>query len=1057
MRLFAVGLLKNATFIIIIVGLCWPAAAQVDTARVCGRVADRSGHVIINARVELIDTDREVRRSTVTDSTGFYLFSDVRPGNYRMEASASGFKTLSVTGVEVVIQDNSNHNLTLAEGPPSTTVTVSGTGTPTDITGSVSTIVDPTLATQLPLNGRSFQTLFQLVPGLVITATNFANQGQFSANGQRSNSNYVLIDGVSANVAIAAGISPGQSVGGSLPAVTTFGGTNSLISTEDVQEFAVLTSSYPAEFGRMPGAQVSITSRSGTKEFHGGLFEYLRNEILDANDWFANRANLKRSPLRQSDYGGFVGGPFLRKASFFFLSYEGLPLRQPTSSESDVPSIASRNSAAPQIRPFLNAYPLPNAGDEGNGLARAIYGFSNPSDLEAGSLRIDHHFGTSTAIFARYVYSNSEQKQRGLLVNSINTVTNTRTTLSTLTIGATSFISKRFVNDIRFNWSSTSAESHDQLDSFGGATPISARDVVAEPFTEQNSLFQFVDAVNTANPKLSIGRNVINLQTQIHLVENMSYQLEHHVVRAGIDFRGLSPKLAPTSYTQIIAFLNVSSALTGTKSLAAVTSSTPVHAAFNNYSSYVEDAWRPGTRLTLSLGLRWDYNPTPHGRGQNGLSPPAIRGIDSPSALHFATPGTPLYHSPVDNFAPRIGIAFRLRGTSQTESILRAGAGVFYDLGNGPAGNAFDGSNFPFSAAKVLLGVPFPLSAGNATPPSADNQHLSNVVAFAPVVKLPQTYQWNVAVEQSLNGKATLTARYVGQTSHSLLATQQFVGGFNVPPPFTQVFFTDGSGYSNFNSFQMQFLRRSTSGPHLLASYTLSHSLDNVSSDVTLNAIPNQFLGRNANYGASDFDIRQILSVGMAYETRKFAPHHFAGALFSDWMTEMIIVTRSSPPVDVVVVQRVGLAPYVVRPDRISGIPLYIADPMVPGGRRFNRAALSVTDVVRQGTLARNVFRGFPFAEADLALGRRFHVKGQTRLQLRVEAFNVLNHPSFGPPSGQLGSFNSQGTFIPQAGFGLSQAMLSQALQSNSLASGFSPLYQIGSARSVQLAFKVEL
>ncbi len=1056
MRACTDALFKSAVFAITVFGLPLIVGAQVDTARVCGRVADRTGHVIVDAVIELIDTDRNVRRTAQTDTHGFYFFPDVRPGNYRIQASASGFESLSVTDVEVVIQDNSNHNLTLIEGPPSTTVTVSGIGTPTDITGSASTVVDPTLATQLPLNGRSFQTLFQLVPGVVTTATNFANQGQFSANGQRSNSNYVLVDGVSANVAIAAGISPGQSVGGSLPAVTTFGGTNGLISTDDVQEFAVVTSSYPAEFGRMPGAQVSITSRSGTKEVHGGLFNYLRNELFDANDWFANRSNLGRAALRQNDFGGYIGGPFYRKApTFFFLSYEGLSLRQPTSAESDVPSIASRVAAAPEIKPFLNAYPLPNGADEGNGLARAIYGYSNPSNLEAGSLRIDHHFGSSTAIFGRYVHSDSEHKQRGVVVNSINTVTDTRTTLSTLTIGATNFISGRIVNDVRFNWSSSLSESYDQLDNFGGAIPISPKAIFPQPFTQQDSLFQFAASVNTANPRLSMGRDVYNVQEQVNVIDNISYRLPRQLLSAGIDIRNLSPRLIPTLYTQNATFLNISSALVGSRALVAVGSFTPVHSVFNNYSSYVQGTWLPLARMSISFGLRWDYSPTPNGRGQNGLSPPAIRGIGNPSTLHFAPAGTPLYHAPFDNFAPRIGIAYRLRGSNRTESIIRAGAGIFYDLGNGPAGNAFDGENFPFSAEKVLLGVQFPLNGENAIPPSTNNQRLSNVVAFAPVIKLPLSSQWNVAVEQSLNGEATLTARYAGQSARSLLATQQFVGGFNLPPQFTQVFFTDGSGHSNFNSLQIQFLRRSKSGPHILASYTLSHSLDNVSSDSTLNAIPRQFLMRDANYGASDFDIRQVLSVGMAYETRRFPSKHLADVLLSNWMMDVIVVARSSPPVDAVIQQNVGLAAYLVRPDLVSGTPLYVADPTVPGRRRLNGAALSVPSVVREGTLGRNAFRGFSFAEAEVALARRFHLKGQTRFQLRIEAFNVLNHPNFGPPSGQLG-VNSRGIFMPQSGFGISQASLSQALQSNSLGSGFSPLYQIGSARSLQFAFRIE-
>jgi hypothetical protein len=193
----------------------------------------------------------------------------------------------------------------------------------------VGTVVDRNFVENLPLNGRSFQSLFELTPGVVMTRATFNEQGQFSVNGQRANANYFMVDGVSANIGVSAGAAPGQSAAGSLPALTALGTTNNLVSVDALEEFRILTSSYAPEFGRTPGAQISITTRSGSNKFSGTIFNYFRNDALDANDWFANNRGLKRAAIRQNDFGGVLGGPIARDHAFFFFSYEGLRLRQP--------------------------------------------------------------------------------------------------------------------------------------------------------------------------------------------------------------------------------------------------------------------------------------------------------------------------------------------------------------------------------------------------------------------------------------------------------------------------------------------------------------------------------------------------------------------------------------------------------------------------------------------------------------------------------------------------------------------------------------------------------
>ncbi|HEY6249446.1 MAG TPA: carboxypeptidase regulatory-like domain-containing protein, partial [Candidatus Angelobacter sp.] len=494
----------------------------MDTASVTGRVAGPLGKGVQGAWIELVDTDRNTRLKTLTNDAGLYIFPSVRPGHYRMQVSALGYKTVELKSLSIYTRADIQQNFALVRGVPEDSVILASSGTPIQTNGAVSTVVEQQLVNELPLNGRSFQTLFQLVPGVTITPTTFASQGQISVNGQRTDTNDFVVDGVSANFAVAAGVNPGQSAGGWLPALTVFGGTNSLVSTEAVQEFAVLTSSYSAEFGRVPGAQISIVTRSGTNTVRGSLFEYLRNDAFDANDWFANNKGLKRAALRQNDFGGVLGGPIIKNKTFFFASLEALQLRQPTSSSTAVPSLMARNSAPAPVKPFLNAYPLPNGPAEGNGLAQATYGFSNPSSLEALSFRVDHHFRESLDTFVRFAYSTSDSQQRAAGSDASSTVTDTRFGLKTLTGGIAYSISQGILNDFRFNWSRSSADSKEELDSFGGAIPLGQQLVFPPGFNAQTSLFQFSPAFVQQVPELELGQKVENSQTQVNLVDDVS-------------------------------------------------------------------------------------------------------------------------------------------------------------------------------------------------------------------------------------------------------------------------------------------------------------------------------------------------------------------------------------------------------------------------------------------------------------------------------------------------------------------------------------------------------
>ena len=1029
------------------------ALAQLDSATLAGHVVDSSGRAIQGARITLINVDNNTQMSRRTGKAGSYVFPDISPGLYRVEISASGFSTAAYRNLTLNTADTIQHNFTLlALSEPAS---VGGNGSSVRTSGAVSTIVDRALVEDLPLNGRSFQTLFQLTPGVVITPTSFASQGQFSVNGQRTDSNYFLVDGVSANFGISFGANPGQSVGGSLPALTALGGTNSLVSTNDVQEFAILTSSFAPEFGRTPGGQISVVTRSGTNEIHGELFDYLRNDALDANDWFANQHNLPRAALRQNDFGGVVGGPIRKDKSFFFFSYEGLQLRQPTIGESDVPSRTARGAATPSIKPFFNAYPLPNGPDEGNGLAPATYAFSDPSTLNTSSLRIDQHFGEGIKIFGRYNNSASEQKLRGANLSSLSSVTDLHSALQTMTIGLTWSMASQVTNDARINWSVSSTTFNVATDNFEGANPLI--EVVPAPFTEKNSLFEFVPALTAQHPDLEIGSNTADSQAQVNVIDVFTIEAQGHTLKAGADVRILRPYIRPPIYQEQALFTGIPAAMNGSSLLSIVGAFAPVHSYFANWSVFIQDTWRPSRRLTLTYGLRWEVNPAPSAQGSGGLLPVAVVGFQNLETLSLAPPASKLFRVPTTNLAPRVGFSYELRTSARSHTEVKAGAGVFYDLDNGFIGDLYSGTLFPFSGEKVLTGAPFPLSPSNAAPPGISTAPpVPQIVAFPPLLRLPYTYQWNLSVDQSLGSGDLLSVSYVGSAGHRLLRTEQFVGGeVGVPTSFQQILFTANGGYSNYNALEAQFRHSAKRGLDLVASYTYSHSLDNVSTDSFFVA-PAPLIDPRKDYGSSDFDIRHTVTMGLSYTSSVAAASPTTREFLSNWRIDPILLFRSSPPIDVVLLSNVGVSDFFLRPDLNSGTRLYIHDQSAPGGVRLNPAAFAVPVTPRQGDLGRNALRGFSLFQFDLALQRRFRVKESLWVQVGIDSFNIFNHPNFAPEAGQLGVLDTTGHFTAQNGFGISPSTLASGLQTGGPGSGFSPLYQIGQARTLQVSLRLQ-
>lgn len=1006
--------------------------AQSPNGIINGLVLDPAGRVIAGADVVIINDGTGVRYTTKTNGEGIYVLPNLAPGSYRLQVSRVGFKTLIKPDIVLSVQDALSINFTLPIGAFSESLTVEG-GAPLVNTesGSVSTVIDRHLVEQLPLNGRSFNTLLQLTPGVVVAPASSSSQGQFSVAGQRTTANNFLIDGVSANFGASPFNLPGTSGTGSSQAFSVLGGTSSLVSVEALQEFRIETSSFAPEFGRSPGGQVLLTTRSGTNDFHGDIYEYFRNDVLDANDWFANHARTPRAPERHNDFGGSLGGPIQRDKTFFFLSYEGARLRQPNTQIIQVPSAFARQSAPASLAPFLNAFPQPDDRTVIPGVFTSKFSgsFSNPASLDVGSLRLDHTFDEKFSLFARYNDAPSEQSFRN---NSLSYRNTEDVDTKTLTISGVIAASSRTEDEVRANYSRQRSGLVFALDSFGGAVVPDTQILAPGLSNPQNALLSFISFDTGFYQTGAAGKNSA---TQLNFADDLTLSRGAHQWKLGADYRAIYLDLRPFQsgityeVSSIPAFLS-----TGKATLISAAMPQPAYFVSRATSLYGQDTWHATPRLTLTYGVRWELDPAPAARAKTPLA--SWQNVATPAALTLAPIGTPLWSTTYTDFAPRLGIAYAL--DDSRDLIIRGGWGLFYDSASDSAGNL--GAEFPNDPTKLSLGVPLPL--GNAVPllpqPSLLPPFPGIVNGFAPNLKLPRSYQWNLAIEKSFQAKQAISITYLGQAGRDLLRQE----GLSQPNAnFPGVFvLTQNAALSNYDALQLQYRRRVSAGLQALLNYSWSHSLDDSSNDV-INTIANTAISAGNDYSSSDFDVRHNFSGALTYSL----PLHKSGILggaVNGWSIETLAVARSGFPFNAVILgsQIGGANP---RPDAVPGQPLWISAPSAPGGKSLNPAAFTRPAAGQQGTERRNNIPGFNLSQIDLSLSRQIPLADRLKVLFRADAFNVFNHPNFAnPPGFFLGPTVT--TFLQ------STSMLNQGL------GGLNPLFQEGGPRSLQLSLKLE-
>jgi Carboxypeptidase regulatory-like domain/TonB dependent receptor/TonB-dependent Receptor Plug Domain len=1025
LRLFALNILIVTTLTI----------AQSTNGIMSGMVLDPGSNVIAAADIVVVNDATGVRYPGSTNNEGIYSITNLPPGEYRIQVSKIGFKTIIKPDITLHIQDVLSINFTLPVGAFSETLTVEG-GTPAIDTESaaVSTVIDRQFVENLPLNGRSFNTLLQLTPGVVIAQQpkgSATAPGQFSISGQRTDANSFTVDGVSANFGVATnGLYSGQSGTGSAQAFSALGGTSSLVSVEALQEFRVETSSFAPEFGKSPGGQVILTTRSGTNELVGELYEYFRNDAMDANDWFANQAGNPRPAERHNDFGGIFGGPILRNRTFFFFSYEGARLRLPTTTVTDVPYLNNTSCTAPaSVASFLNAYPKPNGPTSASSCTGQFTGsYSNGATLDATSLRVDHVLGERFSVFGRYNYAPSSTVSREY---ALNTLQHGPVNTQTLTLGLNMLLNRSTANTFRANYSSQSSKSVDSVDSFGGAAPIDPA-LILGPLAQSSSNASF----ETFDTDLyALGPVARNRTRQIDLVDDFSTEAGAHQLKFGVDSRVIY--LDKNPYQNGIVFLaeTVDDLLsTGTLTILGATTNLPSELLSRSTSLYAQDRWKLGSRLTLTYGLRWELAPAPSARDATKLA--AWTNVSDPADIALAPFGTPLWSTTYGNVAPRFGIAWK--PSTMDNLVVRGGMGVFYDLGAGSAADA--ATYFPGQTSLLTYGVSLPITnVASYLPAVSLEPPYPAVSAYAPNLKLPRSYEWNLAVEKSFGGHQIVSATYVGQAGRELLREAAL---YQPNPNFSSAFlFTGNTARSNYNALQLQYRLPILKGFQALANYTLSHSLDNSSNDVVA-GLSGAVLQGGSDYSSSDFDVRQGFSGALTWQLPSPGNSGIAAAASRGWSLAGVTVVRTGFPFngDVRSLSPITGGFALSRPDHLVGQPYWTHDPAAGGGKSLNPLAFTVPASMRQGTEGRNDIPGFDLVQVDLTAGRNFALTDRISLKFRADAFNVLNHPNFANPTALIG-------------YGTTYLHSTQML--NNALGGLNPLFQEGGPRSIQLSLKL--
>ena len=1034
--------------------------AQTETATLQGTVTDPQGAVILHAQVTIVNTATGVARTVITNDSGQFVAAGLNAGTYSLRVEHPGFRALDVPGIVLSVGAQEQIPLHMAVGAATQTVTVQGSSMQLLTTSpAISTVVNQQEVANMPLNGRSFQDLMLLEPGVTTASPQTGEPGGQNGievllvNGDTGYSNSFTVDGVSENVGT--GNNGGYvGIGGSggLAASTILGTTQALVPVDDLQEFRVDTSSYSAEYGGSSGGQFIFETRSGTNQFHGSASDYLRNTAFDANDFFNNYYSEPRQPLHQNDFAGTFGGPIWiprlydgKNKSFFFFDYEGLRANLPVAAYvSYTPTAAMRASATGPIAAFLASEPptnVPNGPDFGDGLAEYISGYPSLASLDTYNLRLDEVPSKTEEFFARV--SNTTSSENEYFIGEYEKLQqNTRT----YTVGLTSAFTSDITNQLRANFSENSGIQSGGDYVMPGASPFNV--ITAGGYPANTTSINIAIAYYPSQGSISqVAYQGFNETRQFEIPDNVTWVLGKHQLKFGVDYRRLNSTEFPEAPIVGYDYYSEGTLLSNQTDYIYNDAYGIFWPGQWNFAAYGQDQWQASRRLSLSYGIRWDLMPPPTER--RGVMPYTLINQDNLSQLALGSPAAP-YDTYYYDFAPRFGGAYLLHAAQGRETQLRGGAGVFYDaatsqgnslIGLYSPGFSGDNSFCPYSYCNYDGQYSFPLPAQYRYTPIVYppvGPFVATYDAIAPHFTNPYTIQANVTLQQDVGANNAFTFSYVGAFYRKGIEfNEYYINPIN--PTFYFVDLETNGLHSAYNSGQFVFQHRISRGFFAYAGYTWAH-------DVGQNQINAYTPYEKGNTGG---DVRSNFNAVLTWNIPYTAANRFRSAVLGHWGLDARFMARTGFPLTIDGPKTADAADdgtsVVPGVDYVPNQPIYLHGTYnglpIPGGRQLNPAAFTAAPVGVNGNVPLNYFRGFGMNQLNLAVRRDFPVYDRSHLQFRAEAFNLFNHANFGGID----------AYLPDYTFGEATDSLAASLEDG----GASSEYQSGGPRSLQLALKV--
>jgi hypothetical protein len=1050
--------------------------AQFEAGTVLGTVHDPSGSAVPGASVTLENTKTGITFQAKTDGNGNYEFANKRLGTYRVRVEAAGFRTSTASDFDLTINARQRVDLTLEIGQTSESVTVTDAAVLLEKDNSSrGQVIQPRQIVQLPLNGRAYADLTLLVPGVakspLQTQSDSSREASFNVNGMRSELNNFMLDGVDNNA---------------------YGTSNQGFSNQVIQanpdalaEFRVETDNYSAEYGRTSGAVINASIKSGTNQFHGEVWEFLRNTDLNAGGFF-RAASGEKPAFNQNQFGGALGGPIVKERAFFFADYEGfrrvshapqfatiptqamragnlgVPVTNPLTGKVYSDGIIPTSDMTPFARAVLQALPDPNTVQSGAPSNNYVSAPGTPTNNDKGDVRYDEYFGQKIALFGRYSQSNTRIFSPAAIPGPAGGNGNGNVYIRNLQAvpGITYTINPTSILEVRVGFDYTEA----------GKNPIALGQPVGD-FAVPNlptdpSFAGGLYSLNLGGGFSQLGRQSSNPQYQYPIVldpkVNFTKILGRHSVKIGFEYQMIDtavsdfhPKYGVDNYTGYFTnatgqtlngagqqLYSLADFMFGLRNHYEQNNNPVAHLRQRMYFGYVQDDFKVNEKLTLNLGVRYEFA-TPQWERDNHLS-----NFDPTTNTMLLAKSGSLYdralvHPDPHNWAPRIGLAYSVN----PKTVIRSAYGISYVQFNRLGGENLLAYNGPYVVDAVIDGQTPTMAGGVCTSVSDPAgacfrptylgfpNDFASPAAFDPaktqVRYIPAdnrtgyVQSWHFSVQRELGKGFLLDAGYVGNHSVGLMiladANQAApnLQGQNLSinarrpiPGFTTIEEAFSSGFGSYNALQVKLEKRYMAGLSLLNSFTWSKAIDNAPGHLENYDGDNSRINirnRASERGISSYDqpFNDTLSLlydlpfgkGRRYDISNKALDLLAGG----WGVNLINTMTSGLPLNITysASSQYQVSPLVsTRPNLVS------SQVTTPEGQRttsnyLNAAAFALPSYTQPfGSAGRNIARGYPFYQLDFGLHKNFNLWSESSyLQFRAEAFNLLNQTNFSPAS----------------------------------------------------------